>query len=137
MYCAIDDIQSRLEEPTLVGLADDDGDGAADPAVVAAAIADADAEIDAALGGRYSVPVDSPPALLRAISAWLAIAALFRRRRETPSPAHAEQAEHARALLAMLGEGRCFLPGVAAASAPASNRDAESKIFNADTLRNI
>jgi len=137
MYCALDDIRARLEEPTLTALCDDDGDGVADPGVVEAAIADADAEIDTNLATRYAVPISSPPAVLRAVAAWLSIAALFRRRRETPSPLHAEQAEHARRILSLLARGRMSLPGIPAAGGPDSNRSADDKAFRTESLSNL
>ncbi len=137
MYCTIEDLLARLEEATLVALADDDADGQADASVIAAALADAAAEIDAALGGRYAVPLAFAPPVIRAVCAWLAIAALFLRRRETPSPDHAAQADHARALLRLLGQGHLALAGLAPAAAPESNRTADTKVNKDETLRNF
>jgi phage gp36-like protein len=74
-YCTASDLtNSGLSSATLIQLTDDNGDGVADAAVIAEAIAQADAEIDGYLGGRYAIPVAPVPALLRnlsvAVSAW-------------------------------------------------------------------
>jgi phage gp36-like protein len=137
MYCTLEDLEARLESVVLTALADDDGDGIADACVVAAAIADAASEIDAALGGRYAVPLAAAPPIIRAIGAWLAIASLFRRRRETPSPEHAAQGERARALLRLLAQGQILLAGVASRSVPTSNRTADTKVHRPETFENL
>jgi len=77
MYCSYEDLRGRLEEATLLALCDDDGDGAADAGVVSAAVAGAEAEIHAALGGRYATPFSPAPELIRSICAALAVEALF------------------------------------------------------------
>jgi phage gp36-like protein len=68
-YCTQADIQSSgISSATLIQLTDDNADGVADVAVIAEAIAQADAEIDAYLGARYTIPVTPVPALLRSLS---------------------------------------------------------------------
>jgi len=116
MYCDATDIQNRLDPKHLIELADDDADGAPDAAVLDAAITDAEGLVDCCLAVRYAVPLDSPPALVRRISADLAIATLFARRRESISPLHGERARLALSLLERLALGRLPLPGVAPAS---------------------
>jgi len=59
-YCTDEDVATRLGAADLAVLADHDGDGEADPAVVAQAIAHAQALMDSYLGVRYRVPVSLP-----------------------------------------------------------------------------
>ncbi|WP_372069769.1 DUF1320 domain-containing protein (plasmid) [Tistrella mobilis] len=46
-------------------IADVDGDGAADPAAIDRALAEASAEVDAYVGVRYPLPLPSTPVVLR------------------------------------------------------------------------
>ncbi len=137
MYCSLDDLLARVDEATLVALADDDGDGAVDAGVIEAAATDASAEIDAALAGRYAVPFSPVPDLIRGLCASLAADALFRRRRETPSAAHAVEAERSRALLRLLASGDIALAGVTPSALPASNRRTRDKATRPSTLKNM
>jgi len=59
-YCTSDDVQTRIGEEDLAALADYDGDGEADEAVVEQAIRSAEALIDSYLAVRFSVPVVKP-----------------------------------------------------------------------------
>jgi len=72
-YCTQQDIETRIGAEDLARLADYDGDGDADPAVVSAAIADADALIDSYLGVRFAVPVSPVPDALRTRAVNLAV----------------------------------------------------------------
>ena len=69
-YCDQSDIEMRISAKDLVLLADQDGDGAADPDVVAAAISNACDEIDSYLSLKFRVPVSPVPHVLltRAVS---------------------------------------------------------------------
>ena len=76
-YCTQTDIEARYTAEDLRRFADHDGDGAADPGVIAQAIADADAEIDSYLGKRYQVPLRAAPAAVTNASitvAWYRLA---------------------------------------------------------------
>ena len=79
-YSALADIQDRISPEELVRLTDDADAGAVDEARVTAAIADADAEIDAYCGTRYAVPLSPVPPMIARISGDLAAYALFSRR---------------------------------------------------------
>jgi phage gp36-like protein len=109
MYATPTDLLNRLDLRHLVELADDDGDGQPDTAVLEACIADADSVIDSCLRARYLVPLSPVPPLLRKLSADLAIANLFARRREAVSPAHQQRALAARDLLQSLATGEIQL----------------------------
>ncbi|MFO7956493.1 MAG: DUF1320 domain-containing protein [Candidatus Brocadiia bacterium] len=76
-YCTQEDIETRIGPDDLVALADHDGDGTADTAVVEQAILGAEAVIDTHLGVRFAVPVltaeGEPPDALRARAVNLAV----------------------------------------------------------------
>ena len=72
-YCTFQDVQTRLGQADLATLADHDGDGVADQAVVDRAIADAGALIDSHLSVRFAVPVSPVPDALRACAVDLAV----------------------------------------------------------------
>ena len=81
-YSTQADILNQVDLDTLVQLTDDEGLGEIDTVVLARAIADADATIDAYLQGRYSVPLVSTPDKIRQVSADVAIFNLFSRKRD-------------------------------------------------------
>ncbi|HUT24959.1 MAG TPA: DUF1320 domain-containing protein [Sumerlaeia bacterium] len=137
MYASQSDIEDRLDPKHLIELADDDGDGTPDSAVIDAAIADADGLIDSYLNVRYDVPLATVPALVKKLSADLAVAALFARRREAASPTHEKRAREATALLLALGKGDVLLAGVSQGGAkgtPESTTKDDPKVFGRDSL---
>ena len=72
-YCTLSDIQTRTGSDQLLALADHDGDGSPDQAVVDRAIDDAESLINSYLGARYSVPLDDTPDSIRACAVSLAV----------------------------------------------------------------
>ena len=60
-YCTLANILARIDEATLITLTDEAGAGEVDAAKVSAAIADADATIDAYCQGRYTIPLSHVP----------------------------------------------------------------------------
>ena len=58
-YAAPADIGAQYGAETLLLLTDRDGDGQADPGAAERALADATAEIDGYLAGRYALPLES------------------------------------------------------------------------------
>ena len=79
-YSTADDIRKLIPESDLIQLTDDDGVGVVDEAVLTEAIDQADREIDAYLGARYTVPLNPVPELIRNLSAQMAIWHLYGRR---------------------------------------------------------
>lgn len=63
-YCSESDLIERFGEAEITQLSDRAGLGVLDSAVIAGAIADADAEIDGYLSGRYALPLASVPAVM-------------------------------------------------------------------------
>ena len=68
MYCTQSDLVTRFGQAELVQLTDTTGSNQIDAAVVAQAIADAEAEIDAYLTARYDLPLASVPANLERLA---------------------------------------------------------------------
>lgn len=76
-YATQPDLVARFTETEIGQVADTDGSGEVDPALVARAIADADAEIDAALAVRYQLPLATVSPLLTRIACDLARFSLY------------------------------------------------------------
>ncbi|MFA5187072.1 MAG: DUF1320 domain-containing protein [Patescibacteria group bacterium] len=79
-YATQADILLMMESATLINLTDDAGTGAIVEAPVTQALADADAEIDAYVGVKYTVPLDPVPAVVQKIAVDIAIYNLYSRR---------------------------------------------------------
>jgi phage gp36-like protein len=110
-YATENDLTARLGADLAVLLADEDADGAPDSAILAAALADAQAEIDTALASRYATPVSPAPALLTRLNVDLAVYFLFIRRREAISPEHLTRWREAREQLDQFARGELALEG--------------------------
>lgn len=80
-YSSQSDIQVAIGSSDLIAISDVDGDGAADAAVVAAAIEEADRLIDSYAHKRHSVPFSTAPATIAALSLRIAVRILRRNRR--------------------------------------------------------
>lgn len=76
-YATQAELVARFTETEIGQVADTDGSGEIDPALVARALADADAEIDAALAARYQLPLLNVPPLLTRIACDLARFSLY------------------------------------------------------------
>ena len=81
MYCTVDDVRKQIPDATLKMLTQDDP---SDPdyslSIVNDAIADASEKIDAALRGRYPLPLSEPSTLLKSIAVDLVRHQLYMRR---------------------------------------------------------
>ena len=81
MYCTIDDVRKQIPDATLKMLTQDDP---SDPdyslSIVNDAIADASEKIDAALRGRYPLPLSEPSTFLKSIAVDLVRHQLYMRR---------------------------------------------------------
>lgn len=79
-YSTQADLEAAIDQQTLIGLTDDEMTGAVNATRLLRAISDADGLIDGYLRGRYSVPLQTVPPLVRRLSVVLAIQGLFDRR---------------------------------------------------------
>ena len=112
-YAQQSDLQDRLGSDILTLLADEDGNGAADPAILQAALDDASAEIDASLAARYVTPVSPAPQVLLRLAVDLAVYFLFMRRREAISSEHLQRWREAREFMDRIARGMAELEGAA------------------------
>ncbi|HPQ94782.1 MAG: DUF1320 domain-containing protein [Thiothrix sp.] len=81
MYCTQLDIAERIGQQELLQLTDRSRTGQVDSVAVERAIADAGAEMDGYLAGRYVLPFDPAPPLLVRIAVDIAVYQLFSVRR--------------------------------------------------------
>jgi phage gp36-like protein len=76
-YCTQENILDRIDEATLIALTDEAGAGVVDGDKVAAAIADADATVDAYCQGRYTIPLSPVPPKITQLSVDIALYNLY------------------------------------------------------------
>ncbi len=105
-YALQQDLADRFGEQELAQVADLIGSGEPDATAIDRALADADAEIDAALIGRYSLPISNVPLLLTRIACDLARESLYA---DHPTEEVTARAKRSRDLLAGLASGRMRL----------------------------
>ena len=117
-YASLADLVARFGELELIQLTDAAGAGQIDAAVVASALADAEALVNGHLGGRYPLPLTTVPPVLTGVVCDLARARLYK----DALPDVVER-RHADALrfLSLLGQGKITL---GAAPEPAGTGDA-------------
>lgn len=132
-YATQADLVARFTEVELGQVADTDGSGEIDPALVARALADADAEIDAALAARYQLPLIVVPPLLVRIACDLARFSLYTD--QVPQVVELRQKSAVR-MLSEIAAGRVSLglptPPVAASSGNPVDYRSPSRIFGSD-----
>jgi phage gp36-like protein len=117
-YATLTDLTARAGTEEILQVADRDASGAADPAVIDAALAAADRQIDAALGVRFALPLDPVPGIVRD---WAVAIARYLLHRDGPPDYVVRDHTLALAALRDAAAGRLALPdlaGLAAAPAP-------------------
>ena len=119
-YARLPDLYARFGEREINQIADIDRTGTADAVLVDRALSDAAAEIDAALLGRYALPVATVPDLLRRIACDLARYFLYA---DQPGKEVEARAKNAREMLLWIASGKLKLdlpsPGKEAPNADA------------------
>ncbi len=115
-YATQADLEERYGTDELTQLTDRTGAGGPDAAIVARALADADAEIDGYLASRYSLPLDTIPPMLARIACDIA---RYRLWEDRASEEVRRRYEDARRLLESIAAGRVSLGLPAASAAPA------------------
>lgn len=140
-YASLSDLTDRYGMDLLRQLADRDRDGVPDPAVVARALADADAEIDGWLASRYPVPVDPPSPRLKALATEIAWYRLHQDGTDEKTPSRLAYLD-AIAYLRRVSDGSADLPGAAGPAAPAApssgaRMTGPGRTFSRNTLRDL
>jgi phage gp36-like protein len=118
MYARLADLTARYGEEEINQVADSDGSGAPDPALVRRVLEDASSEINLALGARYRLPIRRPPAILVKIACAIAREALYA---DAPPKEVLAQAKWARETLKGLAEGVLRFAGLEPAGEAVSN----------------
>jgi phage gp36-like protein len=113
-YATLTDLAARFGDEELTQLTDRLGTGVVDADVAQAALAEADAEIDAYLAGRYALPLAAVPPILVRLACDIA---RYRLATDTPLEEVRKRYEDARRLLENLAAGRVTL-GLPAVDAP-------------------
>ena len=83
-YALQEDLTKQLPVDDLIMLTDDVGAGVVDSVMVTSALEDADTEIDGYLGSRYTLPLETPPAILNKLAVDITIYNLYGRRGGPP-----------------------------------------------------
>jgi phage gp36-like protein len=169
MYCTLDDIKKQIPGEAILQLTDDNQVGITiemivaamagteqpdpdqDPALIAAAeeaagfigeaIAGADSEIDGYCSVKYSVPFAVVPAVIKKVSADLAIYNLYARRVETMPEVRADNRKNSIALLKDISRGMVKL-GEVADSAPTQKQQSpmvtsSPRLFGRDKMKGL
>lgn len=135
-YATQQDLVDRFGADELVQLTNRAGGATIDAAVVAKALADADALIDPYLAGRYAVPISPAPPLLVKLCADVA---RFFLHGKAASESVRQAYDDALKMLAEISRGLASLPGAAAPAGSASPAGsptftAPARVFDAETL---
>lgn len=119
-YATLDDLIERAGSAEILDVADRDGDGIADPAVIAAAIETAGQTVDAYLGVRFQLPLVTPPPM---VAKWAVSIARYHLHRDGPPDHVVRDYKDALAELKDAGAGRLALPGLDGAAPASGNND--------------
>jgi phage gp36-like protein len=117
MYCTQAQMIERFGEALVVQLTDREHVGAVDGAVLDAAMADASAEIDMYLAGRYALPLSSVPLTLTRLACILTRDVLATGS-DVSDERWSRQADDARKLLREIASGKVSLGVDALAQSP-------------------
>ena len=81
MYCTLDDLKQDISEQELMQLTDDERLGAVNEGRINTAAGNASELIDGFLRGRYNLPLDPVPAIVKTIAKEITIYRLFLRKK--------------------------------------------------------
>jgi phage gp36-like protein len=125
IYATEDMLAGRIPSVTLTEALDDNGDGMADDGVLAMILSNASRAVDGYLSGLYTVPFDSPTAVVKQATLSFVLEALYIRRQQEPPKIIAEEAKFYRERLQRIGNrelpldaatAKAFTPGAAIVS---------------------
>ncbi|BBO84479.1 hypothetical protein DSCO28_50450 [Desulfosarcina ovata subsp. sediminis] len=138
-YCTLDDLLQKVSESDLIQLTDDDDIGSVDTDCTDRAIADAGSQIDAYCAGRYKVPLDPVPGIIRKFCVDIAVYNLFQRRRGAPDDRYRDYS-NAATFLQNVASGKATLGEQPEPEAPEESTGQASivgsrvKIFSPDLM---
>ena len=139
-YCSLDDLQLAIPPQTLIWLSNDDESATAvNVGVVEQAVAQAEELIDGFLRGRYNLPLDPVPTIVKDMTVNLARHWLYARRPEGNELPDAVVRTHksAMSLLETIRDGKLTIgqpTGEALAEPGEVKVRARRRIFGQDTL---
>lgn len=134
-YCTLEDIKKAIPEENLIQTTDDEGFGVVNVERVDEAINSADQLIDGYLRGRYTLPLNPIPGLIKKLSIDLAIFYVYSRRFELEMPqTMTDRFKNAVKILEQIQKGLIKL-GIETDQSPGqgyykTNKSKEDKIFN-------
>lgn len=137
-YCTESDLLSLIPQQELAELTTDSGD-IPDSQVVAEAIERADAEIDAYLGSRYTLPLMPVPDQVKGLSMDMALYHLYSRRSVAPPVRHRKY-EGALSFLQQIAAGEAVVEGASELLTESTQVESEfsgaTRLFSRTTQRN-
>lgn len=139
-YCTQSDIEKLISTAELAQLTAESG-GTPDAAVVAEAIAAADAEIDSYLLVRYQLPLSTVPARVKGLSVDMAIYKLcLRRSLKNVNEARRQAYEDAVKFLQLVARGLAVIEGANGAEPAGQVQDvteinSQTRVMSRDTLK--
>ena len=137
-YATQQNLVDRFGEEELLRIADRDQDGSIDAAVVAKALADADAEIDSYIGKVYVLPLAEVPARVKDLAADIGLYKLYP---SNPPEDVVRRYKDAVAFLVNVAKGLAVLPIASGAPAPPAGGgvgiSAPDRVFTSGTLEDF
>lgn len=133
-YATQQNMIDRFGDAEIKRIADRDGDGAIDAAVMTRALADADAEIDSYIGTVFALPLSSVPARVVDLAE---VVALYKLYASNPPEDVRARYKDAVAFLERVAKGQATLPGLDGLAPPTAGGvkvSAPDPIFTRDTL---
>jgi len=139
VYSSYADLIKAHDEQYLIQLSDDNSDGIADTAVIDQAIAKADAEINARISNRYTVPMNPVPALATSLSATIAVGILYSHRGMDKPQTVTDDVAAAIKLLDRIGDGKAGWGESIAPIADTTTLDvrmqSQTRVFNRNNMK--
>lgn len=132
-YADLAAMREGMAERDLVALTDDEGTGEIVEERIEAAVAEADALIDAYLASGYVVPLSSTPTLVKSLSVAIARFKLYGRRGAAVPDVISKTYDGAVRTLEGIAKGTVTL-GVTTEPTPSDAADPESSVDEADRL---
>lgn len=144
MYGSLDELKKLIPESELIQLTDDENTGAVNDAVILELVSGVDELIDSHLRGRFALPLDPVPPLIRKIALDLYVYEIYGHRPVFGIPESIEKKRTAQMkVLASIrsGELQLGIAGAATPAAPSSPNSIKSggiiPVFTPDTLKNF